>query len=748
MHQAPREAPRERVFIRGLAGRVALLVLFSSLAIAGIAVGAAVDLRGAIVADAEASASRLTAVARLVEQGFVVDAERMLGSVGALRGNSGCDAALAAVLARDPRFLAAGIADPDGDVLCAAPSVPGGVAERTYVRRALSQKAFAMGDYAVDDVADRPTLGFAMPIMDDGQVVAVTFAVMDVRGIGDGGLRAALPPESAFGVVDGRAVMILRHPEPDRWAGQPLPESGLAAEMLSRKEGVARIEGFDGVSRLYAFSRLHGLASPGAYVYVGVPSSVAYAGVQAAAFRAMIVAAFLAAIALWAAFTLGDILILRRIRKMVGTMRHIVLGELDERGDLPRGLGELDELTNIFDLITVRLKEAYSRTEEKVKTRTVELEFNKGMAELEKARIEALLASIGEGVVATDKDGKIMFTNDEAAKATGWTVEEIVGKPEASVFAFQDDKGEPMPSDERPAHVAFTTGKKQFLGLHPKPHFLVRKDKSTFPVQVTVSPVNFEGNTIGTIEVIRDVTDEAEFDRRKSEFISIASHQLRSPLSATKWLSDMLRKGDLGPLQPKQQEIADKLFEANERMVVLVNELLNVSRLDSGVTKLTPQPTDMAKLLDGIMTDTMALLSAKKQTFVYDKRALPTVMVDSLHIREVITNIISNASKYSPEGGRVTIVAEKRGSDFYLAVKDDGIGIPKSDQNQMFKKFFRAENALKSAVQGTGLGLYFCKSIVELSGGKIWFESEVNKGTTFIITLPIEGVAQPDAGKA
>jgi signal transduction histidine kinase len=201
----------------------------------------------------------------------------------------------------------------------------------------------------------------------------------------------------------------------------------------------------------------------------------------------------------------------------------------------------------------------------------------------------------------------------------------------------------------------------------------------------------------------------------------------------------MLRKGDMGSLAPKQQEAADRIFDASERLVTLVNELLNVSRIESGTTKPSPQPTDMGKLIDDVVADTKALLDAKKQAFAYEKKKLPVMMIDPLLTREVIANLISNASKYSPDGTPITLAAERTDGDVLISVADRGMGIPIEQQKQMFSKFFRAENAAKSTIQGTGLGLYVCKQIVELSGGRIWFESEEGKGTTFFVRLPVAG---------
>lgn len=746
MHEEKQKVRRERVFLRSLGSRVALLVLFSSFAVAGIAVGAALDLREAVRKDADASASRLAAVTALVHGQFIADAKGSLESALAAwrRSPSECAAAVAGLAAADSRILALGVATPSGTVVCATPPGGGTVADDLRFTRAVSAKAFAMGDYVLDLDADLPVIGFALPALEGDRVSAVAFVSLDVRGIGDGGLAAALPKDAGFGLVDGRGTMLLRHPEPDRWAGQPLPESALSNEMLSRKDGAVRLTGIDGTERVYAFTKLEGLAAPGAYAYVGVPVTVVHAAATAASLRAGIIAGFLALVAMWAALTMGDMLLLRRIRRLVETMRHVVLGEFEEREKLPRGLGELDDMTHVFDVVTKRLKEAYDKTELKVKSRTVELEFNKGMAELEKARTEALLASIGEGVVATDKDGKIIFFNKFASDMIGIDAD-LVGKSIYNVIKLQDEKNAPLEADARPTAKALATGKRVESPLPPKPYWMLRENKP-FPVHIIVTPILHDGGAIGAVAVFRDITDEMEIDRRKSEFISIASHQLRSPLTGIKWLADMLRKGDLGKLEEKQQKVADQLFDANERLVVLVNELLNVSRLEVGSTKPNPVETDLRALLDGIVADTQPVVASKGQKLDYKAGDLPkTMMIDPLLTREVVANILSNASKYSPDGSAVTLVALREGDDVRISVSDQGIGIPPADQKKMFQKFFRAENAAKSSITGTGLGLYVVKSVVELQGGKIWFESTVGKGTTFHVTFPVKSTAKPPA---
>lgn len=584
----------------------------------------------------------------------------------------------------------------------------------------------------------------------------IAIAVMTVFGLADAAHRdaesamAALARASSFSAIalspdavtyrlDARgAVVASSRPES---SGKPLENDALRVEVLARKNGAVTLADADGITRIYGFARSTDSESGSAYVVVGRSSEDVFSALRKALFSWAFIGSLLALLALWAAATLADLLLVRRVHKLTVAMRSIVSGNLESRKGLCRGLGELDDLTDIFDAITGQLTQAYSTTDQKVKKRTVELEFNKGMAELEKARTEALLTSVGDGLFATDNEHKITFVNQEGERMIGYTAKELIGSMVPTFLRLEDDKGEQIPVDQRPTFVAVKTGQKFQSPVYPKPWYLSRKNQTRFPVQITVTPIVASGDVVGTIQIFRDITAEVEFDRRKSEFISIASHQLRSPLSATKWLSDMLRKGDMGKLQPKQQDLADKMFLANERMVTLVNELLNVSRLESGTVKLSPAETDIAKLVDDVVSETTPLLLEKKQMFEKKLGETPKVVVDVTLMRELVANLISNASKYSPEGSVVTVTVEAVGSDIRVAIKDQGMGIPQSDQTQLFKKFFRAGNAAKSVVVGTGLGLYVCKAIVELHGGTIGFESAEKAGTTFFFSIPTTGTA-------
>ena len=573
----------------------------------------------------------------------------------------------------------------------------------------------------------------------DGERAAYSLARAAATNIRLGSAPEKNLPEGAiFHLVDARG-MVMKDSLPSS-IGSKLNNDKLLVEIFSKKDGSVSITDSDGVRRLYGFAQATNANGVTDFAVVGMPAEAVFASVNKMLFYWAFLGTFLALLALGLAIALGDILLVRRTNRLVSAMRRVVSGEAEAKQDLVHGLGELDSITELFETVTEKLQQAYATTETKVQSRTVELAFNKGMAELDKARMEALLASVGDGLIATDNEGKITFVNQEGEHMLGFTSEELITNLSHSFMRLEDDKGAAIPPESRPTEMAVASGKKYASPVYPKPYYYVRKDKTRFPAQITVTPVIAGGVNAGTIQVFRDITAEVEFDRRKSEFISIASHQLRAPLSAVKWLTEMLRAGDVGKLEQKQQELADKLFEANERMVVLVNELLNVSRLESGTIKLSPQEMSISKLVDTVLVEMTPNLSQRKQTFEKSLGEVPSIIIDPTLMREVTANIISNASKYSPEGSVVSVGVRLEGEEIIVSVKDQGMGIPQSDQSQMFKKFFRAENASKSVVTGTGLGLYVCKAIIELHGGRVWFESSPDKGTTFFYALPLKGV--------
>jgi PAS domain S-box-containing protein len=366
-----------------------------------------------------------------------------------------------------------------------------------------------------------------------------------------------------------------------------------------------------------------------------------------------------------------------------------------------------------------------------------EMEIAKKRAENERERDRVVLSSIGEGIVVLDHESRVSLLNKAAETMIGWTMDDAVGKPWGVVAPLQDEKGNVIDNEKRATKRVM----QENIILSNDKNYYVRKDGTRFPVGTTAAPIEIRGKIEGTVAVFRDITHDKAVDRAKSEFVSLASHQLRTPLSAIKWFSEMLLSGDAGKLAQEQDEYVHNIYQSNERMIELVDALLNISRIESGRIIVDPKPTDLGDLVKQLVEDLTGKIKEKKHSLIITIHPqLSVVNVDPKLIRQVYMNLLTNSIKYSPEGGQIEIAVSTKDGKVLSRVTDSGTGIPRDDQSKIFQKFFRAGNAVKMEPDGTGLGLYLAKAIIDSSGGKLWFKSEENKGTTFWFTLPLTGM--------
>ncbi|HVI60685.1 MAG TPA: ATP-binding protein [Candidatus Saccharimonadales bacterium] len=351
----------------------------------------------------------------------------------------------------------------------------------------------------------------------------------------------------------------------------------------------------------------------------------------------------------------------------------------------------------------------------------------------EQAKAEALFYSIGDGAISTDEFGRITRVNKIARRMLGYKKSELLGGwfPRKIVAVDADDRVVNL--IDRPITRAFLTGQP----VSEKTYYR-RKNGQIFPVAVNVSPILVDGKPLGAVEVFRDISFEQEVDRMKSEFISLASHQLRTPLSSIKTYSHMLLDGYMGDITPAQRQSLTTIVNASNRMNALISNLLNITRLESGSIAVTYKTIKATYLVREILKE-LALTAETKDIELSFKLAgdgAETLRTDRLILKEILTNIIANAIKYTPEGGRVKVTIRLRADDVLFRVKDTGWGIPKYSQDQVFSKFYRAENITKRETSGTGLGLYLVKGLTEAIGGRIWFTSQEGQGSDFYVCLP------------
>lgn len=244
--------------------------------------------------------------------------------------------------------------------------------------------------------------------------------------------------------------------------------------------------------------------------------------------------------------------------------------------------------------------------------------------------------------------------------------------------------------------------------------------------------------TIGHL-IVRSFDNLAEVSRMKSEFVNIVSHQLRTPLSSLKWSLGLLMSGRIGYPNQKHLEQLEMIKHNTERMIKLVSDLLDVSKIEQGKFILNPQNIALEKIAQDLIEEYSPLAKASNVTLnlITDKK-LPLVFADPQKIRLVFQNLLDNAVRYIKGGGRVNIKLKKKGDYLRCEVEDNGVGIPERDKKRIFEKFFRSANVMKYQTIGTGLGLFIAKAIIEASKGKIGFQSQEGKGTTFWFELPIK----------
>ncbi len=243
------------------------------------------------------------------------------------------------------------------------------------------------------------------------------------------------------------------------------------------------------------------------------------------------------------------------------------------------------------------------------------------------------------------------------------------------------------------------------------------------------------------LELIKANEELLVLDKRKSEFLSIVAHQMRTPLSGIKWALDMILSGEVGTISDEQRKILIKTYDGNERMIDLIESMLHADRIEGGRYELHRSNVQIIDIISSVV-DELSLNAQKKGVNVLvnidkSKGEIPKLNVDPEKIRYVFQNLFENAVRYSNPGGKIILNLSVEKDSILCSIKDEGIGIPKDQQDQIFSRFFRAHNALKSDPNGNGLGLFIVKNIIEMHGGNIWFESKENEGTTFYFSIKL-----------
>lgn len=352
-------------------------------------------------------------------------------------------------------------------------------------------------------------------------------------------------------------------------------------------------------------------------------------------------------------------------------------------------------------------------------------------------KLAAILDSINHDIILLDEENRVRYINLRGKSHIFSEIRPVVGQPFKEALEELIKKYEIDNSDRLYQLYQEVSEPGKFLTSTTK--ISLTKSMKKYYV-VTTSPIYDEKlGHMGRIWQFEDITTEENLDQMKSEFISIASHQLRTPLTSIRGYVDMMLEGDYGDVPSYLKEPLDAIFKSSNQMAELVGDLLNLSRLERGTEVMKIDRVDVADLIKEVqeLFEQKLITKNQKLNVKFESTDNTVITSDKAKLRECLKNLIENAIKYSPAGTQIDFSVTEDDQYLKLFVKDHGVGIPKNQQGKIFQKFFRAANVLTENFEGTGLGLYYVKKVIEQLDGKIEFQSEENKGTTFEIDLPI-----------
>jgi len=402
--------------------------------------------------------------------------------------------------------------------------------------------------------------------------------------------------------------------------------------------------------------------------------------------------------------------------------RGQVLGLLNIQSKVPRHFGAEDEelLVAVGNQIGIAIANAQLIDD----------------AEQGRATLDGVMRSMVDWLILVDRRGKIAYTNPCTEEMLSLSTEAVIGQPSDAVLrelADRVDQPEEVRNQLRAATGALAeTPAVEFTLTAPKPRSLQAR---FFPIQEAGR------ESLGFGLLLRDITQERELDRMKSQLLSTVSHELRTPLASIKGFATTLLREDVEWDEESRHEFLSIIDNESDRLSELISNLLDMSRIEAGTLRMEPEPVDVTAIVQetvaefGVMT--------RDHCFQVDAPAsLPLVYVDPRRARQVLRNLVENAVKYSPQGGAIDISVLAKEEWIQVGVADHGLGIDPQHSGHIFERFYQVDSASTRKVGGSGLGLSICKAIVEAHDGRIWFESQPGAGSTFYFTLPQTSLAR------
>ncbi|HXN07667.1 MAG TPA: ATP-binding protein, partial [Nitrospiria bacterium] len=385
---------------------------------------------------------------------------------------------------------------------------------------------------------------------------------------------------------------------------------------------------------------------------------------------------------------------------------------------------QIRENADQMNLLNSKLANLNLTLEARVKTRTEDLEKAVLEVDAEKRKTEEIIQKITDGVMVAGMSGDLLLINEAAGRLLGLKDQsnlqnlQELGHIQGFISAFEN----PAVASVRELTIGDPRAKDSLI------------------LRMTVVPLKInEGTIAGSVAVFHDITRYKEVDRLKSEFVSLVSHELRTPLTSIKGYLDNMRDGIAGVLNDKQAEYLGRMSKNTERLVRLINDLLDISKIESGGMRLYPENISLRKLAEEVVKELRPMADEKGEELILSPADTEgNCIADRDKVEQVLINLLDNAIKFTPAGGKILVSVRNGENGYLVSVRDSGPGISPGERERIFERFYRAREGGDSPAKGSGLGLFIARSLVELHGGRLWMNSAGATGSEFSFFLPAD----------
>ena len=781
-----------RLLLSSLRSRLIALVLLPIIPLTALLVYSVLEHRRTALAKAEGDTLNLAREISENHTDIIEGARQLLMVLVQLPqvhdyDSPSCNALFSHLHQQFPLYTIVGAAKPNGDVFCSSPASkkPLNLADRPYFQEILKTRALAMSSYQIGRVTGKANIPIAYPSLDkSGNVRAVVFVGIEIGWI-DRIVAGQSPPQgSTVSLIDPSGLILYRHPEPEKWVGKTVSEPIKLETLMAPKEGsVTEMAGLDGAVRLYAFSRIRNLPESRApIVRVGVLKATVFAEVNRTARRNITAVGLILLLALIAAGLTAERSVLRPVHALMKAVDRLATGDRGVRTGLPYRAGELGQLAESFDAMADALQTEERRrkqAEEEIRfslervralhdidvaiTSTLDL---KGVLDVLLEKIDLTLPYSATTIRLFNKESGLLepvacrnldeqeWKTEKWKPGRGLANAVFEAKVPVVILDAQTDPRVRDPEFYRKHRLVSYLGipliaKGENLGVlsfYTKERHEFGNNEIEFlttmasQAAIAIHNAQLYEQTIKLAAGLKEEADKLEkANKIKDEFLSVMSHELRTPLNVVVGYSGMMLDGMLGEINQQQKEALQKIINRAADQLTLVNNILYATVLEAEKIKIESHEVDLKDFLHNLNSGYDIPTSRDLVIKFEHPPELPVIRTDGQKLKQILQNLIDNAVKFT-ERGTITISAryipEAKAVEFKVA--DTGIGISKDHLPLIFDKFRQVDSSETRLYGGVGMGLYIVGKFTELLGGTIGLESELGKGSTFTVTIPLQ----------